>query len=349
MKRKSLYFTREGEVEVVNETMEPVGDGQVLVRSIVSAISAGTELLFLHGEVPRGMAVDESIPNLAGQPVRYPLKYGYAVAGRIVKVGRDLDSALEGRLVFAFHAHETSFVTTPDALVEIPSEMPLEKAVLLPTMETALSVVMDARPVVGEQVVVVGLGMVGLFATRLLGSMSPGRLVGVDSMALRREHAIRLGAHAAVDGGAPDVVDSILDELSKSAGGRDYRGADLGVELSGNPSGLDVAIRSVGFNGRVLVGSWYGTKPAALESLGEAFHRKHVELRSSQVSRVSPRWTGRWTKRRRLQTALDLLAELDHDPFITHRFPLERAPDAYALLARNPQSSLQVLLTYEEP
>jgi threonine dehydrogenase-like Zn-dependent dehydrogenase len=295
------------------------------------------------------MLVDESIPNLAGEPVRYPLKYGYAVVGRVAQVGREVDPALEGRVVFAFHPHESCFVTTPDALIEIPSEMPTEKAALLPTMETALSLVMDARPVLGEQIAIVGLGMVGLLVTHLMASMSPGRLVGVDPSALRREHALRLGAGAVVDAAASDTVESIRRALSKSAGGKNYEGADLALELSGHPSGLDVAIRSLGFNGRVLVGSWYGKQPASLGSLGEAFHRNHIELVSSQVSRIHPRWTGRWTKRRRLQTALGLLAKLDHSPLVTHRLPLGRAADAYDILQSTPEDALQVLLTYEEP
>jgi len=349
MKRTSVYFTSKSQVTLDEEPVEAVGNGEVLVRSIVSAISAGTELLFLRGQVPSSMVVDDSIPNLAGEPVRYPLKYGYAVVGRVAQVGRGVDPALEGRVVFAFHPHESCFVTTPDAIIALPSEMPAERAALLPTMETALSLVMDARPVLGEQTAVIGLGMVGLFVTHLMASMSPGRLVGVDPSTLRREHALRLGAAAVVDGAASETVESIRRALSKSSVGEYYEGADLAVELSGHPSGLDVAIRSLGFNGRVLVGSWYGKQSAPLGSLGEAFHRNHIELVSSQVSQIHPRWRGRWTKRRRLQTALGLLQKLDHAPFITHRLPLGRAADAYEILQSAQEDVLQVLLTYEEP
>jgi alcohol dehydrogenase len=348
VKRTSVYFTSKSQVSLEEEPVEAVGAGEVLVRSIVSAISAGTELLFLRGQVPSSMAVDDTIPNLAVGPVCYPLKYGYAVVGRVEQVGPGVDAELEGRVVFAFHPHESCFVTTPDAVVAIPTEMPAEKAALLPTMETALSLVMDARPVLGEQIAVVGLGMVGLFVTHLLASMSPGRLVGVDYSTLRRKHALRLGAAAVVDGAASESVESIRRALSKWSGGEHYEGADLAVELSGHPSGLDVAIRSLGFNGRVLVGSWYGKQPASLGSLGEAFHRNHIELVSSQVSHVHPRWRGRWSKRRRLQTALGLLEKLDHTPFITHRLPLERAADAYHILQSDRDDVLQVLLTYEE-
>jgi alcohol dehydrogenase len=349
MKRRAVYFAAENEVELVEETVDPIEKGEVLVRSIVSAVSAGTELLFLRGQVPRTMTVDESIADLGRGSVRYPLKYGYATVGRIAQLGQDVEPGMMGRLVFAFHPHESSFVTTPDALIELPEDMQPEKAALLPTMETAVALVMDAQPVLGEQLVVVGLGVVGLFVVQLLASMSPGRLVGVDGLAPRRERALQLGADAVMDTADRNVVDSIRELLCQSPGGEEYRGADLAFELSGNPAGLDVAIRSVGFDGRVLIGSWYGTKPAPLESLGEAFHRNHVRLLSSQVSRLNPRWTGRWTKSRRLQTALDRLAKLDHETFITHRFPVEQARDAYELLCSHPEDALQVLLTYEEP
>ena len=349
MKRTSLCFTTRNGVELTEGTAPDVEEGQVLIQSVVSAISAGTELLFLRGEVPPAMAVDESIEQLAGAPVRYPLKYGYSMVGRVAAVGAGVDSALEGRMVFAFHPHESCFVTTPDALVKLPADMSPEKAALLPTMETALSLVMDAHPVVGERVVVVGLGMVGLLVTNVLASFSLGRLVGVDPFPRRGKEAVRLGADAVVDGGAERVVEALRSELSKSPGGTEIAGADLVLELSGHPSGFDVAIETVGFGGRVLVGSWYGTKPMSVKSLGGSFHRKHVQVLSSQVSRLSPRWTGRWTKRRRHQTALALLERLEHGPLISHRFPLESAADAYAMLENNPQDALQVLLEYEEP
>jgi len=348
MKRTALYFTSRNQVELIEEDTEPVERGQVLVEAIVSAISAGTELLFLRGEVPPDMGVDESIGSLSGEPLRYPLKYGYAMVGRVSKVGVDVDPGLLGRTVFAFHPHESRFVASPESLILLPDDIPLDKAALLPTMETALSLVMDSRPVVGERVVVVGLGMVGLLTTHLLASMSPGRLVCTDLLKVRRDLALQLGAHAVVDGAMPDYFDSIRAQLSKSPGVDDGADADLAVELSGHPSGLDVAIDAVGFGGRVIVGSWYGTKPSSTRSLGGAFHRQHVEVRSSQVSRLNPRWTGRWTKRRRLATALALLTRLDHTPLITHRLPLARAAEAYAALENDSQSTLQVLIAYEE-
>jgi alcohol dehydrogenase len=122
-------------------------------------------------------------------------------------------------------------------------------------------------------------------------------------------------------------------------------GADLALELSGNPAALDQAIRAVGYGGRVLIGSWYGTKSATL-NLGGAFHRNHVQLISSQVSTLAPRWRGRWDKARRFDVAWRMLARHNPAQLITHRFPIKQAADAYRLLDQAGHETVQVVLTY---
>jgi threonine dehydrogenase-like Zn-dependent dehydrogenase len=100
-----------------------------------------------------------------------------------------------------------------------------------------------------------------------------------------------------------------------------------------------------GFDGRIVVGSWYGTKKAPLD-LGGRFHRQRIRLVSSQVSTIRPGLSGRWTKTRRLQVALEQLGEVQPERWITQRFPVERAQQAYQLIDQNPEEAIQVLLTY---
>jgi threonine dehydrogenase-like Zn-dependent dehydrogenase len=123
-------------------------------------------------------------------------------------------------------------------------------------------------------------------------------------------------------------------------------GADLTYELSGNPAALDQAITVTGFDGRIVIGSWYGQKRANL-NLGGSFHRSRIRLISSQVSTIAPAWTGRWTKSRRLGVAWEMLERVRPAHLITHRLPLDQAHHAYMLLDQHPQETLQVLLTYE--
>jgi threonine dehydrogenase-like Zn-dependent dehydrogenase len=121
--------------------------------------------------------------------------------------------------------------------------------------------------------------------------------------------------------------------------------ADLVYELSGNPAALDQAILASGYAGRVVIGSWYGNKPAAL-NLGGVFHRSHMRLISSQVSHLNPRWRGRWTKDRRLHTTWQMLHQHDPSQLITHRFSLEDAAAAYQLLDKNAETAVQPILHY---
>jgi len=349
MKRKAVYFTGERRAEVLEEPVPPLPADAVLVETEVSAVSAGTELLFHRGEVPSSMSVDETLPSLGQGGPEYPLKYGYAAVGRVVDVGASVDRRWSGCRVFAFHPHESYFHARPADLVVIPPELGSEAAALLPTMETAVSFAMDASPVIGERVVVFGLGMVGLLTTRLLGRMPMGRLVGVDPSKHRRDLAGALGAQVVVDASATDF----RDRLRRALGGAAHEGlapgeADLAFELSGAPSALDEAIAVLGFGGRVLVGSWYGTKPVAVSAFGDSFHRKHVQVRSSQVSRLHPHWAGRWTKARRLRVAMEHLSELDVRSLVSHRIPMAEAPYAYELLAQAPEGTLQILFTYDE-
>lgn len=331
MSGRAVYFS-DAETVTVEETPVPEpGPGEVLVRASHSAISTGTELLVYRNRVGEGLATDQTIDALDGT-FSYPLQYGYASVGEVTALGDGVDEAWRGRRVFAFHPHESHYVARPGSLV--PTTLPPETATLLANTEAAINFVMDGRPRIGERVVVYGQGPVGLLTTRLLAAFPLERLVTVDCYELRRRRSRAMGADASL---APD------DDVAEAVGGD---GADLTIELSGNPAALDDALDVTGYAGDVVVGSWYGTADVTLE-LGGAYHRSHVRTRSSQVSRIDPDHADRWDKSRRMAYAVEQLADIDASALITHRFPVERAADAYQLLAEDKGSTAQVLFTYE--
>ncbi|MCB0122793.1 MAG: oxidoreductase, partial [Caldilineaceae bacterium] len=116
-------------------------------------------------------------------------------------------------------------------------------------------------------------------------------------------------------------------------------------ELTGNPAVLTDAINCTGYSGRVVIGSWYGQKRAAID-LGGHFHRNRIQLIGSQVSTIAPQLQGRWSKTRRFETAWHMLESLDYTQLITHRLPVNDAAQAYQLLDQQPADLLQVVLTY---
>ena len=341
MARRSLYFVAPGEVEVREEPIpEPAAD-ELLVRTTVSAVSPGTECLVYEGNVPSEMAADANLDALSGS-LSYPLKYGYAAVGVVEAVGDTVDTDWLGRQVFAFHPHESHFRATADELHPVPEDVDAEVATLLPTVETAVTLVQDGEPKLGERVVVFGQGPIGLVTTALLGTFPLDRLVTVDYSPARRERSRELGATTSVD---PDSVGEVLPLPGETAG-EESAGADLTYELSGNPAALDAAVSATGYDGRIVVGSWYGTKPTELD-LGGRFHRSRISLMSSQVSTIDPALRGRWDRERRLALAWDRLAALDLDDLLTDRYPIDEAPAAYDTLAASTDGTLGTLFSYE--
>jgi threonine dehydrogenase-like Zn-dependent dehydrogenase len=313
-----------------------------MVQTIVSAISPGTELLIYRGQAPTDMPTDATISALSGT-LTFPLKYGYAAVGRVIAVGSPAEAGWLGRLVFAFQPHASYFLSTPSDLHPLPDSLSAEEAVFLPNLETAVNFLMDGHPLIGERVVVFGQGVVGLLTVALLTRLPLSCLSTVDAYPARRQRSRALGAHASLDANADDVLAHLQTSLQAEHGAS---GADLSYELSGNPLALDQAIAVTGFNGRVVIGSWYGQKHADLH-LGGRFHRSRIRLISSQVSTIAPQWSGRWDKGRRLQVAWEMLQHVRPSHLVTHRFPVEQAPQAYTLLDQHPEEAIQVLLTYE--
>jgi len=327
----AVWFARARSVELRTEELADPGPDEVRVRAALSAISHGTEMLVYRGEVDADLALD--LPTLAGG-YGFPLKYGYASVGHTVAIGRDVRGLREGDLVFALHPHQDEYVVRESLVRRLPDRTAPEQGVFLANLETAVNVVFDAKPRLGEVVAVFGQGVVGLLVTQLL-CRSGARVIAVEPTALRRSFAERCGADAAIAPGD----ESFLRTFTSG------RGADIAIDASGSPSALQQAIDSVAIEGTVVVCSWYGDKPVPLD-LGGRFHRGRVRLVSSQVGRIDPALAPRWDRERRLELATDLLRELVLADLITHRIPFTQAAEAYALLDGGAAETVQVVLDY---
>jgi threonine dehydrogenase-like Zn-dependent dehydrogenase len=309
-----VEFAGPRRVRVVPVALPEPGPDQVVVRTRFSGISSGTELLAYRGEIDPGVVLDEHIGALGGT-FTYPFRYGYSCVGEV-----------DGQPVFAYQPHQDRFVARRDELVPLGAGLDLRQATLFPLVETALQISLDAGPVVGDDVVVLGLGGVGTLAGVLL-QRAGARVVGVDPLPWRRDTALRMGVEAVDPADAP-------------------AGVPLVIEASGRPEALADALGLLAHEGTVLVASWYGTKVAALD-LGGAFHRRRLTIRSTQVSTIPTALAGRWTFERRRAVAAGLLAELPLGVLATHTFPLAAVADAFAALDRGDDGLVHVALCYE--
>jgi 2-desacetyl-2-hydroxyethyl bacteriochlorophyllide A dehydrogenase len=329
MKARAVHFVAPRRVELREVELPEVADGQLLVATEWSGISSGTELLAYRGEVDPSLPLDETLGALAGT-FAYPFRYGYSAVGRVVQAAAPFQ---EGQRVFAFHPHQDRFVVDAREAVLVDRLDP-RAATMYPLVETALQVCLDAAPRLGETVVVVGLGAVGILTAALL-ARTGSVVLGSEPEPARRAAGAALGVRAA----DPDEIEQAV------AAGTGGRGADLVVEVSGNPQALATSLGLLAHEGTVLVCSWYGTKPVPLP-LGAAFHRRRLSLRSTQVSTLPAALTARWDRRRRSELAWSLARELPLSVLATHEFPLERAAEAYAGADRKDGGLIHAALRY---
>jgi 2-desacetyl-2-hydroxyethyl bacteriochlorophyllide A dehydrogenase len=337
----SVMFSGIREIQVTPNLLPPPESNQAQIHTRISAISSGTEMLLYRGQAPSDLPMDDTLDSLSGS-FTFPFKYGYALVGEVTALGEAVDPDWLGKLVFSFHPHESCFNAPTETLIPIPAGISPEEAVFLPNMETAVNLVMDGHPQIGEKVIVFGQGIVGLLTTAMLTRFPLDQLIVVDLFPRRLEWSQTLGATACIEAGTPDLEHRLRTILEAN---HRYDGADLIFELSGDPHALNQAIATAGFGGRIVIGSWYGQKKAPLE-LGGRFHRARLQLFSSQVSSLAPELSGRWTKQRRLQTAWKHLRWVKPAQFITHRFPIKNAAEAYHLLDTTPDQVIQIVLEY---
>lgn len=329
MRARALHFVAPRRVEVRDVEVEAPGLDQVLVRTEWSGISAGTEMLAYRVEIDPTWVLDEAIGALGGT-FTYPFRYGYSCVGTVEGSTAFLQ---EGARVFAFHPHQDVFVAAASDVVPLHDVDP-RLGTLLPLVETGLQIAVDVDAGLGDTVLVVGLGVVGILTGALI-ERSGARVIGAEPRPWRRTAAGSFGIRTV----APDEIETAVKEAT------DGRGADVVVEASGNPDVVGPSLELLRPEGTCVVASWYGTKPVPVP-LGGPFHRRRLTIRSSQVSTIPASQANRWDLERRRAVARDLLAQLPLAVLATHTFDFEDASDAYDAVDRGVPGLIHAALRY---
>ncbi|MFJ9870931.1 zinc-binding alcohol dehydrogenase [Streptomyces sp. NPDC101165] len=305
---RAFWLRSPGHGEIRDVTLTEPAEGEVLVRTLYSGVSRGTETLVFRGGVPESQHAVMRAPFQEGD-FPGPVKYGYLNVG-VVEAG---PRELVGRSVFCLYPHQSRYVVPVSAVTVVPEEVPAERAVLAGTVETAVNAVWDAAPQIGDRIAVVGGGMVGCSVAALLARFPGVRLQLVDADPARAKTAEALG----VDFAAPG--DALGD-------------CDLVVHASATEQGLTRSLELLAAEGTVVELSWYGDRRVALP-LGEAFHSRRLTVRSSQVGTVSPAARAGRGYAERMALALDLLADPALDALVTGESAFEELPELMPKLA----------------
>lgn len=302
------WSTAPGSGEFRTEPLPPVRDGDALVRTLWTGISRGTETLVARGDVPDSERDRMRAPFQEGD-FPFPVKYGYLNVG-LVEVG---PAPLRGRTVFSLHPHQSRFVAPAEALTPVPESVPARRATLAGAVETAVNILWDARPLVGDRVVVIGAGLIGGAVATLARAIPGAEVTLVDVDPAASALADGLGVRFAEASAAPGE-------------------ADVVIECSGHPDGLRLGLRIAPTDGEVVVASWFGAKPVPLE-LGADFHSRRLSIRASQVGAVSTSRRAERTTRDRLALALRLLEDPGFDLLLGGTSPRADLPRIMAALA----------------
>lgn len=305
---RALWIVGKGETELRSVEVQ-AGPEDVLVETLFSGISRGTERLVWNGGVPTSEHDTMRAPFQEGD-FSFPVKYGYSAVG-IVQGGERA-----GENVFALHPHQSAFAVPSDAACPVPEAVPAERAMLAANMETALNITWDANVAPGDSVTVVGAGVVGLLTGYICARVPATNvtLVDVDLEKAALADAMRCGfAQPAEASGNRDVV----------------------IHVSATGEGLATAIGLAGMEATVVEASWFGTQVPEVP-LGGAFHQRRLRILSSQVGQVPAGRRARWSYRRRLEKALALLADPSLDVLISGETSFDRLAQDYGTILGDP-------------
>ena len=320
---QAFWLAAPGRGEIRSVTLPEPGPGDVLVRTLRTGISRGTETLVFAGGVPSSQYADMRAPFQEGD-FPGPVKNGY-LSGGTVEQG---PPALRGRTVFCLYPHQTAYVVPAAALTVVPEDVPPGRAVLAGTIETAVNALWDAAPLLGDRIAIVGAGMVGCCVARLASRFPGAQVTLVDTDAGRADVAAALGVDFAQPDAAPDHRDLVFHASATSAG-------------------LQRSLDLLAPEGTVIDLSWYGDREVSL-ALGGAFHSGRLAIRASQVGTVSPARSGRRTASDRLALALQLLRDPAFDALISGASPFAELPDLMPRLAAGSLPALCHIITYGE-
>jgi len=305
---RAFWAIAPGIGELREQALAEPGAGEVMVRARFSGISRGSESLVFSGRVPESEFSRMRAPLQKGE-FPFPVCYGYASVGE-VEAGH---ASLLGRPVFCLHPHQDRYVVPASMVVPLPEDVPMPRAVLAANLETALNAVWDGAAGPGDRIAVVGGGVVGLLTGALAAAIPGCAVTLIDINSDRRAPAEALGMAFAEPGDAPE-------------------NCDLVFHASGRAEGMNTALDCAGLEACVVEMSWYGDSVVPLP-LGRAFHARRLTLRSSQVGHVPPERLPRWSRQRRLETALSLLADARFDILINGESDFDELPDVMPRLA----------------
>ena len=294
-KTKSYWVDKKNKGYFKSGKISSINSGELIVKTLFSGISYGTEKLVHSGKVPNSQKNLMKCPYQEGD-FGNDIKYGYINVGKVV----DGDESYLGSNIFSLYPHQDFYKIPYNEVLIIPDKIPLTRCLLIPNLETAINAIWDTLPSAGDRILVIGAGIVGLLTAYLINKIPGVNLFIVDKDSSKSKIAKKLGI-------------KFLDTIPKKFNARFI------YECTGDHRVLNSIRNNITVNSTICVLSWYGDKKSEI-ALGENFFSKRAKLIMSQVSKISPTRFD-LTNQDRRKIALDILeASNDLDYLVEKKY-----------------------------
>ncbi len=311
---RSLWHVSNNKSFLWNEMLKTHDKESTYIKAKYSLVSTGTERLVAMGNVPKNCFQQMKVPYMDGA-FTFPIKYGYNM------IGTEMETSSPVQLM---HPHQNICLVSQQDIHSVPEHIPLRRATLYGTMETVINAIWDARlsDKANQKILVVGGGLIGMTLAFTLKHILNQKVYLQEVNPFRQSFALKHG----------------LKENTSS-------GYDLAFNTTSNEQGLQHAIDRVGYEGKVIEMSWYGTKKVTLE-LGGSFHYHRKQLISSQVSKIPGylQKTESYDSRRTL--VWEYLKSAMFDKLITHDIAFGDLPKWYDALRNGENDFIGCLVHY---
>jgi len=327
-----------------------LGAGQVRVSSLYSGISHGTEMNVYRGIAPFFEKKYDPefrlfVPAEKSEKWSYPIRscdpgvwyLGYSLCGRVTEVGKDVTSLKVGDTVHINASHQSEHCVDADKAVKLPATLDPRYGIFLTNLLTAYNGILDSDIKLGDNVVVMGQGVIGQLVAQL-ARLSGATVFVVDMIENRLKVAKENGAYETINPASAGDVAMMIRKLTAG------RGSDVVIEASGSPKGLQEAIRIAAPESKVIALSWY--QGAAVMNFADEFHHNRITIRCSQANFTRPEFAHIWPFERKIAYCASLLSKLSLGSLITNEYVFEDIQKAYQTIDEHPENVIQCILKY---
>jgi 2-desacetyl-2-hydroxyethyl bacteriochlorophyllide A dehydrogenase len=330
MRNRQIVFTGPGRAELIEGDVSPPGEKGVLVEMEYTVISAGTEKDVLLGR-----------PNTAHA---FPASMGYCGIGIVRETGKGVKNFPEGSRVLVYHGNHAVFCTADEERLTLVEDdaLPSVEAAFVIIAAMSLGGLRKTRLEIGESALVMGQGILGIFATQLARIAGAVPVIAADPRQDRRDLALQLGADFAFSPDTPEFAGMVRN----AAGGR---GVDAVVEVSGAAAAMKQALECCAPRARMALLGCTRLSDCLIDYY-QMVHKPGISLIGAH-NFVRPRIESspyHWTHQDDCKALLRMLGanRLRVQPLISGIHPPEAAATLYRRLAEDPGFPLGVLFKW---